>query len=71
MVSSSDTVSTLGRLRSLSHHFHNACEQVATRAARAEGIALVYREMMARNTDPVGETVRARYIRQEPMQRYD
>ncbi len=46
----------LGRLRSLSHHFHIACEQVATPAARVEGIALVYREMMARSTDPVGET---------------
>ncbi len=46
----------LGRLRSLSHHFHIACEQVAPRAARVEANPLVYREMMATSTDPIGET---------------
>ena len=45
----------LGRLRSLSHHFHIACEQVATPAARVEANSFVHREMMATSTDPVGE----------------
>jgi hypothetical protein len=45
----------LGRLRSLSHHFHIACEQVATPAARVEANSLVHREMMATSTDLVGE----------------
>ncbi len=56
MVNTSDTASTLGRLRSLSHNFHIACEQVSTRAARVEAYTLVNGQMMATSTDPVGET---------------
>ena len=55
MVNSSETISLLSQLGSLSPHCHNACEQVATRAVRVEGSALVYREMMTRSNDPVGE----------------
>jgi hypothetical protein len=68
MVNSLDTVSTLGRLKSLSHNFHITCEQVAT---VPQDNPLVYREMMATSTDPIGETAALEYIKQEPMQSYD
>ena len=45
----------LGRLRSLSHHFHIACEQVATLPQESKRTLSFTEEMMATSTDPVGE----------------